>query len=226
MTTRKEADPHLDSSSSSSQRAANRPRQLDLYSSDFGDLDNPIPSPPYRRDPSSSHLLLEDHPEHSPAYRSRSNLDLPANMADHEKDLKAVDLTEDDPQSANDTKRKPSVHYQDEIPSPVPNSARPLFTRFESTYTDGGSGSRTPSIAGTETDDDEEDYDWSGEEDLVDEEAKFEQQMGVKKKQRSWGPRRYVLTDACLDMWALSCAHIWATVSPPGILLLASLSYI
>ena len=92
-------------------------------------------------------------------------------MTDHEKDVKTVDLTEDDPQSANDTKRKPSVHYQDEIPSPVPNSARPLFTRFESTYTDGGSGSRTPSIAGTETDDDEEDYDWSGEEDLVDEEA-------------------------------------------------------
>ena len=68
---------------------ANRPRHLDIYASDYGDIDNPIPSPPYQRDPSSAHLLLQDHPEHSPAYRSRSNLDLPANMGDQ----KTINLT-------------------------------------------------------------------------------------------------------------------------------------
>lgn len=174
--------------------AANRPRHLDIYPSDYTDIDNPIPSPPYQRDPSTSHLLLEDHPEHSPAYRSRSNLDLAASMGDQ----KTVDLTEDEPQSAAavDTKRKPSVHYTDDVASPPPNSARPLFTRFESNFTERDvpvSGSRTPSIAGTETDEDEEDYDWSGEEDLVDEEAKFEQQMGTMKKKRPWGFVRSVL---------------------------------
>lgn len=170
---------------------ANRPRHLDIYASDYGDIDNPIPSPPYQRDPSSAHLLLQDHPEHSPAYRSRSNLDLPANMGDQ----KTIDLTEDEPHSAADTKRKPSVHYTDDVASPPPpNSARPLFTRFESNYTtDGGSGSRTPSLAGTDTEDEDEEFDWSGEEDLVDEEARFEQQMGVKKKKQGWGIIRYVL---------------------------------
>lgn len=191
MTTTREAASDSQELSSRSHPAGNRPRQLDLFPSDYGDIDNPIPSPPYQRDLASSHLLLQDHPEHSPAYRSRSNLDLSATMGDQ----KTVDLTDDEPQVV-DTKRKPSVHYGEDVTSPPPNSARPLFTRLESNYTDGDhgdTGSRTPSIAGTDTEDEDEDYDWSGEEDLVDEEAKFEQQMGTKKVKRPWGFRRYVL---------------------------------
>lgn len=50
-----------------------------------------------------------------------------------------------------------------------------------------------PSIA--ETDDgSDEDYDWSTDEDLVDQEAKFEEKLGLKKRQKGWGPRRYFLT--------------------------------
>ncbi|KAF9452011.1 hypothetical protein P691DRAFT_661968 [Macrolepiota fuliginosa MF-IS2] len=50
---------------------------------------------------------------------------------------------------------------------------------------------RASSFAGPE-DDDSEDYDWSGEEDLVDEELKFEKQMGVRPKSEGWGPKRIV----------------------------------
>ena len=42
-----------------------------------------------------------------------------------------------------------------------------------------------------EYDDDEDDeYDWSAEEDLVDEEAKFEHQMGIAQRPRAWGFKR------------------------------------
>ncbi|KAF9057504.1 hypothetical protein BJ165DRAFT_1397760 [Panaeolus papilionaceus] len=41
-------------------------------------------------------------------------------------------------------------------------------------------------------DDDSEDYDWSDEEDLVDEEAKFTKKMGVKAKREGWGLKRIV----------------------------------
>ncbi|KAH9482890.1 Mechanosensitive ion channel protein Msy1 [Psilocybe cubensis] len=50
--------------------------------------------------------------------------------------------------------------------------------------------SRASSIAGT--DDDSEDYDWSDEEDLVDEEAKYSKQMGSKPPRRGWGFRRII----------------------------------
>lgn len=51
--------------------------------------------------------------------------------------------------------------------------------------------SHPPSIAGTD-DEDYDDYDWSDEEDLVDEEAKFEQKMGkTDKLERHWF-RRYL----------------------------------
>jgi hypothetical protein len=39
-------------------------------------------------------------------------------------------------------------------------------------------------------DDDSEDYDWSDEEDLVDEEAKFRGQMSLKAKKSGWGFKR------------------------------------
>ncbi|KAH9850078.1 Mechanosensitive ion channel-domain-containing protein [Lenzites betulinus] len=69
-------------------------------------------------------------------------------------------------------KGKHAVHY-DDIPSPAAD-------RFEPEPF----SSRASSIAGTDDEDEESSYDWSGEEDLVDEEAKFEEAMGVKKKRR------------------------------------------
>ncbi|KAF8305933.1 hypothetical protein DL93DRAFT_2181438 [Clavulina sp. PMI_390] len=48
-----------------------------------------------------------------------------------------------------------------------------------------------PSIADTENDDEpDEFYDWSDEEDLVDQEAKFEAKIGKRKKAKTWGTRR------------------------------------
>ncbi|TFK56013.1 hypothetical protein OE88DRAFT_1621194 [Heliocybe sulcata] len=51
--------------------------------------------------------------------------------------------------------------------------------------------SRAPSRAETEDEyEDEDNYDWSAEEDLVDEEAKFEAKMGTRKIRKGWGPKR------------------------------------
>ncbi|KAI0824686.1 Mechanosensitive ion channel-domain-containing protein [Trametes gibbosa] len=69
-------------------------------------------------------------------------------------------------------KSKHAVHYED-MPSPPAD-------RFDPEPI----SSRASSIAGTDDEDEESSYDWSGEEDLVDEEAKFEHAMGVKKKRR------------------------------------------
>ncbi|KAH9927138.1 Mechanosensitive ion channel-domain-containing protein [Epithele typhae] len=71
-------------------------------------------------------------------------------------------------------KQPTAVHYTDDIHPPRPGT----FQRAD-TY--------APSVAGSDDDNNgsDQDYDWSGEEDLVDEEAKFEQAMGTKKKQRS-----------------------------------------
>lgn len=54
-------------------------------------------------------------------------------------------------------------------------------------------GSRPPSLAGSDDDeDDESDYDWSAEEDLAEEEAKFEWKMGVKGDRKSWGVKKTI----------------------------------
>ncbi len=156
-----------------------RPPDLDqeLYGSQ--DVENAIPSPPYRRVPSTSHLLFDTYPEQSPAYRSRSNID-----------LSSGDMPEDSPRDEKTPehgfKVKPAVHYPEELPQPLSGP------RFEPEFRP---ASRASSIA-TDEEDDEEDYDWSGEEDLVDEEARFEQAMGVKKKERKFGFIRCVTMNA------------------------------
>jgi hypothetical protein len=79
-----------------------------------------------------------------------------------------------------------TARFTSDVASPPPTShSLPPFARTESGFD--SIRSQSPSFAGT--DDEDEDYDWSGEEDLVDEEAKFEQNMGVAKKQR-WGFRK------------------------------------
>ncbi|KAH9845973.1 hypothetical protein C2E23DRAFT_908095 [Lenzites betulinus] len=133
----------------------------DLLIPDY--FDNPLPSPPYRRDPSSSQVLLDTYPEQSPAYRSLVDLA-------HSPMPEDTHLDEKRPEPS--PKGKHAVHY-DDIPSPAAD-------RFEPEPF----SSRASSIAGTDDEDEESSYDWSGEEDLVDEEAKFEEAMGVKKKRR------------------------------------------
>ena len=77
-------------------------------------------------------------------------------------------------------KHKPSVHY----PSPLIDT--PAINLPPSREP-----SRPPSLAGTDEEDfEDEDYDWSGEEDLVDQEAKFEERITGEKRLKPWGFKR------------------------------------
>ena len=54
-----------------------------------------------------------------------------------------------------------------------------------------GHHSRASSLAGSDLDADEEEvYDWSDEDDLVDEAAKFDKVRGADQKRKGWGPIR------------------------------------
>lgn len=142
-----------------------RPPNINLFSPD--DVDNPLPSPPYQRDPAPSHRTVLEDFSVSPAYTPHSTFDLhaPDGMADSKQD------PEKEPEKPSRT-----VHYPDDIEQAIPRM--PELARvytFESSH----HGS-----------DDDEEYDWSGDEDLVDEEAKFEEAMGVKRKKTGWGFKR------------------------------------
>jgi hypothetical protein len=82
-------------------------------------------------------------------------------------------------QKGFDSSARPTVHYPDNLDKGL---GTPPYRRYDSE----GLNSRPSSIAGN----DSEDYDWSGEDDLEDEEAKFEQQMGVKSKPLPWNFKR------------------------------------
>ncbi|EKM80242.1 hypothetical protein AGABI1DRAFT_120269 [Agaricus bisporus var. burnettii JB137-S8] len=136
-------------------------------------------SPPYRTLASSSNLRLPIHPSSdpptlsqypsSPPYKSSSRVNLLEESSMMEKTDYRRLATGKEKSFAEDEKPKPSVHYP------------PNVVQKQDSY----DYSATPSIAGTD-DEDDEDYDWSGEEDLDDEEAKFEKQMGIKSKPEGW----------------------------------------
>jgi hypothetical protein len=142
-------------------------------------------SPPYRPAPSSSNPRLPIHPspDHnlsyyasSPPYKSSSGVNLleePSMM--YRRLTPGKEKT-----SVEDEKPKPSVHY--------PHNMKPPSQKQDSydPYA-------TSSIAGTD-DEDSEEFDWSGEEDLVDEEARFEKKMGIKSKPQGWSFVRYTTT--------------------------------
>ena len=85
---------------------------------------------------------------------------------------------------------RPLVHYPDNIDNEKPR--RPGYHRSVSAD---AASSRPLSSAGT--DDGSDEYDWSGEDDLVDEEAKYEKKMGVSDHalHHRWGIRRSVPFD-------------------------------
>ncbi|KAI0260914.1 Mechanosensitive ion channel-domain-containing protein [Gloeopeniophorella convolvens] len=140
---------------------------------DSDDFQPALPSPPYKKFASSSNLVLEDYPSQTPPYRSNTDLHL------------MDEKHRDDDSDHNDSKAtpRPTVHYHEDVRAP----ATPPRLGSESPSRPGfGFHSRQSSLAGTDDEDDEsEDYDWSGEEDLVDEEAKYEQKMGVARKRTS-----------------------------------------
>ena len=149
------------------------------------DVTNPLPSPPYRRVASTSQVFFE-YSEASPAYKSRSNVNLTGvdMSSDSRLDEKRHDSHDSDHNNGSKGKHAIQVHYQDELASPPAHRFEPDFIP----------ASRASSIAGTDDEDDDEEYDWSGEEDLVDEEAKFEHAMGVKKTERKFGLIKCVMS--------------------------------
>ncbi|KAF8640037.1 hypothetical protein AX17_001279 [Amanita inopinata Kibby_2008] len=102
--------------------------------------------------------------------------------------VKSIDLSDPPPPSLDkDAKSRPAVHYPDSVlnnrPPPPPHTRTESFDMLSS---------RTPSFPGT--DDEFDNYDWSGEEDLVDEEARFEKKMGTVLEQKPWGFTRIITT--------------------------------
>ncbi|KAJ3760988.1 Mechanosensitive ion channel-domain-containing protein [Lentinula raphanica] len=127
-----------------------------------------------------------------------------------------------------DTKHK--VHYPESIDlepipvvsgdvSPAANRANLKLEEIPSRDFN-RSGTNSPadaiSLAGTDDEEDESDYDWSGEDDLVDEEAKFEQQMGVKPKRTGWGFKRII---TLLFSSLLGSTLVAGILVTPGILI-------
>ena len=133
-------------------------------------------SPPtYHRVATSSQVQVALHSRsftdlETPPYRSRVNLG--------ERDDKSADspVLED-----NEKAPLKGVHYPPDLTTPPVH--RPAIIHVDSDVT---------SVAGTDDEyEGDSDYDWSGEEDLVDEEAKFEEHMGIKPKRKGWGAKRY-----------------------------------
>ncbi|KAF9036045.1 hypothetical protein BDZ89DRAFT_1061875 [Hymenopellis radicata] len=131
-------------------------------------------SPPYRPEASTSNLDqtlfvqpqdVDQYPP-SPAYRSQVNMG---------EDIVEIGC------GPRDERQKPSVHYPEQVKTPT----------FVGHY-DEPTSSRPASLAGTDDEYGDDNYDWSGEEDLGEEEAKFEQQMGVKQKEKRWTFKRVI----------------------------------
>jgi hypothetical protein len=76
--------------------------------------------------------------------------------------------------------KRPRIHF----PQDLENSPPLPYSRQDSDV--------TGSLSIATDDDDSENYDWSDEEDLVDEQAKFLSQMGQKVKKPGWGFKRSV----------------------------------
>ncbi|KAF8623440.1 hypothetical protein AX15_006382 [Amanita polypyramis BW_CC] len=107
----------------------------------------------------------------------------------------------------SDVRPRPLVHYIDE---PIENKpTRPVYAKTESF-------DMLSSRASSGTDDDSTDYDWSGEDDLVDEEARYEKKMGIKDQgQHRWGVGRAI---AILFSSLIGSTFLAALLVTPGIL--------
>ena len=151
--------------------------QHDIFVTSTEEVRGSQQSPPtYHRVPTSSQVALDSRSFadiETPPYRSRINLS--------ERDERPADSPTPEDRIFDEKAPLKGVHYPSDLTSPPVH--RPAMIRIDSD---------APSVAGTDEENEEDsDYDWSGEEDLVDEEAKFEEQMGKKPKRKGWGPKRY-----------------------------------
>lgn len=143
-------------------------------------------SPPYRPVASSSNLNINstDYPP-SPAYASNPRIH---DMGERTESPLEDPGTRPNESDVKGSSQRPTVHYPENLArAPVEPLAAPGYTRTDSAPD--MLSSRASSIM-TDDEDSEDYYDWSGEEDLVDEEAKFEERMGVKTKPEGWSFKR------------------------------------
>ena len=145
------------------------------------DFHDPHPSPPYRTIPISSNIVLDDFQGlQSPMYRRRVDL-----MDDENYDGKYdVHKTESPGDQANIVDAKSTVHYPVDVHQPLwyappmPNTIAPSMIRTDEEHKD---------------EEDREDYDWSVDRDLNEQQVKFEKQMGINCKPQGWGFTRCIL---------------------------------
>lgn len=160
---------------------------------DTDDLQPALPSPPYKKVASSSNLAHE-YDQQTPPYRSNQNLPL---MSDSEYDEKAAaranekrresDERPNEHEHGDGHRPKPSVHYPSEMPAPTYRTMSGTgSTTVEEENPFRAMHSRQSSFATDDGSDDDDEFDWSAEEDLADEEAKFQQQMGTRTRARGW----------------------------------------
>ncbi|OJA15633.1 hypothetical protein AZE42_04844 [Rhizopogon vesiculosus] len=142
-----------------------RPVSASDHNSEEDQFVNSTPSPPYRRVPSTSQLVLDPS---SPPYRSHINLassyEMDAYRPQHDRQESGIPPSERSVTQVGSPLHKPSVHYPEDVNSP------PAPSYFN--------GHKTESHASSDEEEEEEEFDWSGDEDLHDEEAKFEKKMG------------------------------------------------
>jgi len=146
----------------------------DIFVTSTEEVRGPHQSPPtYHRVATSSQVQVTLDSRsftdlETPPYRSRTNLG--------ERDEKSSDSPIVDEKAP-----LKGVHYPPDLTTPPIH--RPAILHVDSDVA---------SVAGTDDEyEGDSDYDWSGEEDLVDEEAKFEAQMGNKPNRKGWGAKRY-----------------------------------
>ena len=158
------------------------------------DVNSPLlPSPPYRARSSSSNLVEALHGQNIPAYRSRVDLMVDYREAESDENINDVGIERPgDYDDLRDAQPKPSVHY----PAHVNETSVPGYFQ----HTPPKLESRASSVFGTDDEHENgegDDYNWSAEEDLEDQQAEYEKHLGVKPKPQGWGIKRYSSTIIC-----------------------------
>ena len=108
-------------------------------------------------------------------------------MPDHDR----PNTSRQDSQSSDVSQKhaRPTVHYPEQLVHTPPAQYFNTPPKLDS---------RAPSFAGTDDDDDDDDeFAWSDDEDLADEEAKFNKKMGENLRPRRWTIWRFVRFFAC-----------------------------
>lgn len=178
------------------------------------DQDNPPETPPYRRvATASTHDVSLSASAYPPDYRSEYNVSrdflndpsssranltqMPTSDSEwpREKEKRREEDEEGDDKSqyATATTGK-NVHYPDTDGLGQLHNATPRAQRFTDVpLPPRPIPSRSSSLAGSDVDEDEDEmYDWSDEEDLVDQEAKFDKVMGKGQQKGRFGFFRWV----------------------------------